>query len=72
MIGQPVGSSTEFDVRSRESRGHYRATLRGSTNLVQGWPKLWANVKALIGIFSQSVGPSLAIWASPVNFTLSK
>jgi hypothetical protein len=37
---------------------------------VQGRPKLWANFKALIGIFSQSVGPSLAIWASPVHFSL--
>jgi hypothetical protein len=36
------------------------------TNLVQGWPKLWANFKALIGIFSQIVGPSLAIWTNPV------
>jgi hypothetical protein len=35
-----------------------------------GWPKLWANFKALIGIFSQSVGPSLAIWANPVQFSL--
>jgi hypothetical protein len=32
---------------------------------VQGWPKLWANCKALIGIFSQSCWPSLAIWAQP-------
>jgi hypothetical protein len=30
---------------------------------------LWANFKALIGIFSQSVGPSLAIWANPVQFS---
>ena len=40
------------------------------TKIVQGWPKLWANVRALIGIFSQSVGPSLAIWANPVQFSL--
>ena len=37
---------------------------------VQGWLKLWANF-TLIGIFSQSVGPSLAIWASPVRFSFS-
>jgi hypothetical protein len=30
---------------------------------------LWANFRALIGIFSQSVGPSLAIWANPVQFS---
>jgi hypothetical protein len=31
---------------------------------------LWANFRALIGIFSQSVGPSLAIWANPLQFSL--
>jgi hypothetical protein len=31
---------------------------------------LWANFKALVGISSQSFGPSLAIWVNPVNFTL--
>ena len=39
------------------------------TKIVQGWPKSWANFEALIGIFSQSVGPSLAIWANPVQFS---
>ena len=34
-----------------------------------GCPKLWANFRALPGIFSQSVGPSLAIWANPVHFS---
>ena len=29
--------------------------------------ELWANFRALIGIFSQSVGPSLAIWANPAR-----
>jgi hypothetical protein len=43
---------------------------RAKTKIVQGWPKLWANFRALINIFSQSVGPSLAIWANPVQFTL--
>ena len=33
------------------------------TKIAQGWPKLWANFRALIGIFGQSVGPRLAIWA---------
>jgi hypothetical protein len=28
------------------------------------------NLRALIEIFSQSVGPSLAIWANPVQFSL--
>ena len=36
--------------------------------IVRGWPKLWANFMALIGIFSQSVEPSLVIWANPVQF----
>jgi hypothetical protein len=40
------------------------------TKIVQGWPKLWANFRALIGIFSKTVGPSLAIWANPVQFSL--
>jgi hypothetical protein len=28
---------------------------------------MWANFRALIGIFNQSVGPSLATWANPVQ-----
>jgi hypothetical protein len=40
------------------------------TKIVQGWPRLWANFRALIGIFSQSIGPSLAIWVNPVQFLL--
>ena len=40
-----------------------------TTKIVQGWPKLWADFRALIGIFSQIVGPSLAIWANPVQFS---
>ena len=39
------------------------------TKIVQGWPKLWANFMALVGIFTQSIGPSLAIWANPVQFS---
>jgi hypothetical protein len=31
---------------------------------------LWANFKALIGIFSQFFGQSLVIWANPVKFLL--
>jgi hypothetical protein len=36
------------------------AAARG-TKIVQGWPKLWANARALLGIFSQAVEPSHAI-----------
>ena len=35
----------------------------------QGWPRLPANFMAPIGIFSQSLGPSLAIWANPVQIS---
>ena len=30
---------------------------------------MWANFRALVGIFSQSIGPSLAIWADPVQLS---
>jgi hypothetical protein len=40
------------------------------TKIVQGLPKLWANVRALIEIFSQSVGASLGIGANPVKILL--
>jgi hypothetical protein len=36
---------------------------------VQGWPKLWADFKARIWTFSQSVKPSLTIWANPAQFS---
>jgi hypothetical protein len=49
-----------------------RSLLRARTKIVQGWPKLRANFRALLGIFSQSVGPSLAIWANPVHFSLAE
>ena len=39
-----------------------------STETAQGWPKSRASFGALIGIFSRSVGPSLAIWANAVQF----
>ena len=39
------------------------------TKIAQDWPKLRANFRALIWIFSQSVGPSLASWANPVQFS---
>ena len=42
--------------------------LRPQTKIVQGWPRLWINFKALVGIFSQNIGPSLAIRANPVQF----
>jgi hypothetical protein len=41
-----------------------------ATKTVQGWPKLWANFKALVGVFSQSVGPSLAVWANSVQLSV--
>jgi hypothetical protein len=41
---------------------------RPLTKNVQGWPKLWASFRDLIGILSQIVGPNLAIWANPVQF----
>jgi hypothetical protein len=34
----------------------------------QGWPKLWANFKTLVGISSQTSGPTCDLWANPVNF----
>ena len=48
------------------------ARLSQVTIIVQGRPKLRANFRALVGIFSQSVGPSLAIWANPVQFSLGE
>jgi hypothetical protein len=39
------------------------------TKIVQGRPRLWANFTALIGMFCQSVGPGLVIWANPVQFS---
>jgi hypothetical protein len=38
--------------------------------LYMAGPKLWADFNALIGIFNQSVGPSLAIWTNPAQFSL--
>jgi hypothetical protein len=54
--------------RHRRCGSRRRGAHRAITKIVQGWPKLWANFRALIGIFSQSVRPSLAIWANPVQF----
>jgi hypothetical protein len=48
--------------------GHSHAPLH-LTKIAQGWPKLWANFRILTGIFIQSVGPSLAVWANPVQFS---
>ena len=39
------------------------------TKIARGWRKLWANIRALIGILSHGVGPSLAIWANLVQFS---
>jgi hypothetical protein len=48
--------------------------MRGGakTKIVQGWPKFWANFRAQIGKSSQSVGPSLAIWANPVQLSVKR
>jgi hypothetical protein len=70
--GGCAGSTDERDLK-----GCVRAWIAANasawasgppTKIAQGWAKLWANFRALIGIFSQSVGPSLAIWANPGNF----
>ena len=58
--------------RRSGGRDHFACALSlSATKIVQGWPKLWANFKALIGNFRQSVGPSLAIWANPVQFSFT-
>jgi hypothetical protein len=46
---------------------HHSAN-RAATKVAQGWSKLWANFRALIGIFSQSIKfwPSLAIFGHPI------
>jgi hypothetical protein len=51
-------------------RPRARSSTRANENCTSGWPKLWANFRALIGIFSQRVGPSPAIWANPVQCSL--
>ena len=56
----------------RETRCDEGCTQALNTKTAQGWPKLWANVRALFGIFSQSVGPCLAIWANPVQFSFKR
>jgi hypothetical protein len=66
----PLGAATAAGGHPRIRAGP-PAAGRNRTKIVQGWSKLLANFKALIGIFSQSVGPSLAIWANPVQFSFS-
>ena len=53
----------------RRAAGEVGPALR--TKVVQGWPNLWANFRALIRIFSQIFGPSLAVWVDPVQFSFS-
>ena len=36
---------------------------------LQGWPKIWANVRPFIGIRSQNLGPTCNFWANPVTVT---
>ena len=43
---------------------------REVTKIAQGWLKLWANFRALIGTFSEIIGPSLTIWANAVRVLL--
>ena len=50
----------------------YLQTVEQETKIVQGLPKLWANFRDLIGIFSQSVRPSRAIWTNRVQFSLDE
>jgi hypothetical protein len=78
-VGRPrprlvgVGLVEHEGVRVRQhARGQVAVQVQRDlrTKIVQGWPKFWANVRALIGILSQSVGPSLANWANPVQFSL--
>jgi hypothetical protein len=37
----------------------------------QGWPRIWANFKHLIGILSQNSGPTCEFWANPMKFTFT-
>ena len=66
------GNATEPRAAAASGASHaVRAgpigTVRARTKIVKGWPNFWANFRARIGIFSQSVGPSLAIWVNPVQ-----
>jgi hypothetical protein len=63
----PIQTRRYADIRNMYSRLSRPAPC--VTKIVQGWPKLWANFRALIGIFSQNFGPSLAIWVNPVQFS---
>ena len=79
MTAPPVAGRAHLaEDRVREALAHLAVVahrrvqhhlLEALTKIVQGWPKLWANFRALIGIFSQIIGPSLAIWANPVQFS---
>ena len=52
---------------------HLASSFRCQTNKnCTGLAKSWANFRTLIVIFIQSVGPSLAIWANPVQFSLQR
>ena len=62
-------STLSGDGRLMTDCGHSNLPSRG-TKIVQGWPRLWANFRARIGIFKQSVGPSPVIWANPVRLYL--
>ena len=61
--------SSRHERVSQARQPGIHACHKFSNEILKGWPKLWANFKALIGNFSKSVGPSLAIWANPVQFS---
>jgi hypothetical protein len=67
LLGDGVQGGRPLEPR-RGSRGLEVAGLW--MKVVQGRPELRASVKTLMEIFSESVGPSLAIWTNPVQFSL--
>ena len=50
--------------------GFVRLPFIGAMKIVQGWPKLWPKFKALIGIFSQSVGAVGRVGPTPATLTI--
>ena len=75
LLEIPNGSKLSEPDKSKRSVEVCRAVARLSDTfargavpkIAQGWPRLWANFRALTGIFSQSAGPSLASRANPVR-----
>jgi hypothetical protein len=52
----------------------YRGRAQGAAGAApenpQGWPRIWADAKALVGIFSQTAGPICECWVTPVGSTV--